>query len=400
MNACGLIVEYNPFHNGHVYHVQHAKKLAKTDCIIAVMSGSFLQRGEPAMIDKFHRAKAALKEGVDIVIELPYTFAVQSSELFAKGAVLALHALQVSSICFGSESGDINHFKESYQKLTKNMDTYQVALKQNLNRGLAFPEASKNAYEIIGLSSMNLTQPNNILGFSYLKTIYDYHLPIQPLTIQRTQSGYHDKTIYGSIASATSIREAIQKEDSITASIRNAIPQTMYEQLITYKRTASTWHTWEAYFPLLHYRASTMSAQELSLIQGVDEGLEYRIKKTAKHAHTFQDWMEKLKTKRYTWTRLQRMCVHILTNTKKSDIEALYNLTAIPYVRILGFTKQGQKYLHERKKTLVTPIIHQMSRNMHPMLQMEEKASNAYYSILPIAIKQNLLKQERSPLCS
>ncbi|KNE20072.1 nucleotidyltransferase [Virgibacillus pantothenticus] len=397
MKACGLIVEYNPFHNGHVYHVQSAKKITKADCIIAVMSGPFLQRGEPAIIDKFHRTYAALQGGVDIVVELPYAFAVQSSEWFAKGAVLTLHALQVSSICFGSESGEITSFTNSYKQLTANLEAYNHALKLNLNAGLAFPEASKNAYEQIGLAYRNLTQPNNILGFSYVKTIYDYHLPIKPLTIQRSQSDYHDRTITGSIASATSIRETMLKEGAISPSIRNAIPEPTYEQLTAYKQTTSTWHTWEAYFPLLHYRVSTMTAQELASIQGVDEGLEHRIKKTAKQADSFYDWMEKLKTKRYTWTRLQRMFVHILTNTKKQDMEMLHNLAAIPYIRILGFTKQGQKYLRECKKELPTPLIHSMTRHMHPMLEMEERASHAYYSILPAAKKQNMLKQEFQP---
>ncbi|MBU5266001.1 nucleotidyltransferase [Virgibacillus proomii] len=399
MQACGLIVEYNPFHNGHVYHIQQAKKLTQADCIIAVMSGTFLQRGEPAIIDKFHRTKAALKHGVDLVIELPYAFAVQSSELFAKGAVLALDALGTTSLCFGSESGEISDFIHSYKQLTARKNEFEQALKTHVKMGLAFPEASKAAYQHIGLdlAKIDLSKPNNILGFSYVKMIYDLQLSITPLTVERSQSDYHDKTITGTIASATSIRNSIIESGNITQSVRNAIPETTYLQLKTYKQAASLWHTWEHYFPLLHYRIVTMSSKELSKIQGVDEGLEYRLRKTVKQVRSFNEWMNQLKTKRYTWTRLQRMFVHILTNTTKQEIRSVCNPNELPYVRILGFNKAGQSYLHQHKKKLATPIITSMTRQMHPLLEIEEHASNAYYSVVPPERRLPLQKQELQP---
>jgi predicted nucleotidyltransferase len=399
LQACGLIVEYNPFHNGHVYHIQQAKKLTQADCIIAVMSGSFLQRGEPAIIDRFHRTKAALKHGVDLVIELPYAFAVQSSELFAKGAVLALDALGTTSLCFGSESGEISDFIHSYKQLTAKQNEYEQALKMHIKKGLAFPEASRAAYQHIDLdlAKIDLSKPNNILGFSYVKIIYDLQLSITPLTIERSQSGYHDKIITGTIASATSIRNSIIESGNITQPVRNAIPETTCLQLEAYKQTASLWHTWEHYFPLLHYRIVTMSSNELSKIQGVDEGLEYRLKKTVKQVRSFNEWMNQLKTKRYTWTRLQRMFVHILTNTTKQEIRSVCGPNELPYVRILGFSKTGQTYLHQHKKTLATPIITSMTREMHPLLEMEERASNAYFSVVPPERRLPLQKQELQP---
>src|SRR5690606_8545661 len=129
-NVCGLIVEYNPFHNGHIHHIKESQNVTNADCMIAVMSGSFLQRGEPAIIDKYHRAKAALLSGIDIVVELPYVFAVQSSDLFAKGSVLTLNELGVNSICFGSESGDIQQFIQAYENFSKNQDSFQIKLKE------------------------------------------------------------------------------------------------------------------------------------------------------------------------------------------------------------------------------------------------------------------------------
>ncbi|PAV29898.1 hypothetical protein CIL05_08445 [Virgibacillus profundi] len=396
MNACGLIVEYNPFHNGHVHHIQEAKKTSGADCMIAVMSGDFLQRGEPAIIDKFHRVPAALQSGIDIVLELPYPYAVQSSDLFAKGSVQTLHEVGVSSICFGSESGDISHFITSYEIFKEKEAIYRKTLKTHLAKGISFPEASKYAYRQLGLSTpeMDLAKPNNILGFSYIKAILEKKLPIQPLTIQRTNSGYHQQTITGSIASATSIRKQLFKERTITEQVLKTMPDETIKQLKDYMNTAETWHMWEKYFQIIHYRVMTMTTQELAEVHGVDEGLEYRIKKTAKKAISFNDWVGRVKTKRYTWTRIQRIFVHILTNTKKSDMKMVESASTVPYVRLLGMTKTGQAYLNNRKKNMDVPLVSSLGRNNSPMLQLEEKAANAYYSILSPRNRQQLFMQE------
>lgn len=399
MKACGLIVEYNPFHLGHVYHIEEAKKASGADCMIAVMSGNFLQRGEPAIIDKFHRAEAAINGGVDIVIELPYPYAVQNSDLFAKGSVQSLHEIGVSSICFGSESGDISHFITSYDIFKEKESIYTGTLKHFLAEGYSFPEASKHAYQKIGLTAdaMNLSQPNNILGFSYLKAILDRNLPIEALTIKRTKSDYHDTTITSSIASATSIRGQLLEQDGITPELIETMPMETIQQLQHYKETSTIWHTWENYFQLLHYRVMTMSLEELSEVQGVDEGLEHRIKKTAKEATSFNDWVQSIKTKRYTWTRLQRMFVHILTNTTKSDMKLVINSESVPYIRLLGLTETGQLYLNHQKKNINIPLLTKLTKKTDPMLALEEKSSNAYYSVLPPIQKNRLRKQELQP---
>lgn len=401
MKACGLIVEYNPFHYGHEYHIQEAKKASQADCIIAVMSGSFLQRGEPAIIDKFHRTKAALASGIDIVLELAYPYAVQSSDLFAKGAVQTLHEIGVSSLCFGSESGNVSHFITSHTIFKEKESIYKKILHEHLDQGKSFPEASKKAYQQIGLTGdqMDLSQPNNILGFSYVKTILEHQLPIKPLTIKRTNSHYHDQTITGSIASATSIRKQIFHDTCISPATAATVPGETRKQLEQYREQATHWHTWENYFPLVHYRVMTMTLAELAAIQGVDEGLEHRIKKTAGKATSFLNWLEAIKTKRYTWTRLQRIFVHILTNTKKTEIDAFVKSDSVPYVRLLGLTKKGQAYLHTQKKEMNVPIITSLRRNMHPMLAVEERATHAYYSVVPPMNRNLLFKQElQSPI--
>ncbi|MEN2766555.1 nucleotidyltransferase [Ornithinibacillus xuwenensis] len=396
MNTCGLIVEYNPFHNGHAYHIQQAKKKSNADCMIAVMSGSFLQRGEPAVIDKFHRAKAAISSGVDIVVELPFVFAVQSSDLFSKGAVLTLHELGVDSICFGSESGNINNFIQGYSDFINQQPVYQDALKKALNEGLAFPEASRKAYQSIGLTTedMDLSQPNNILGFSYVKTILENQLPIQPLTIKRKSSNYHDSEITGNIASATSIRKQLFEHQARLSDLTHTMPSATITALMEYEEKAQALHHWESYFPLLHFRVITMSLEQLSHIHGMEEGIEYRIKKTAKEAKSFHDWVERIKTKRYTWTRIQRIFVHLLTNTTKCEIQTLTSQSSVPYVRLLGISQKGQDYLNTRKKKMEVPIYSKLSRDVHPMLEIEERASNTYYSILSFANRYTLQKQE------
>ncbi|MFD1849161.1 nucleotidyltransferase [Oceanobacillus bengalensis] len=396
MKACGLIVEYNPFHNGHRYHIEKAKEASKADCMIAIMSGSFLQRGEPAIIDKFHRAKAALEAGVDIVLELPFVYAVQNSDIFANGAVKSLHEIGVNSICFGSESGNISFFLHAYEKYKEKEPFYKETLRKMLDQGLSFPEASRYAYESIGLTAneIDLSQPNNILGYSYVKTILDNQFQVEPLTIKRTKNNYHDEEITNPIASATSIRKEIFTNRRITEKVSITMPEGTNQQLKTYKEKSTTLHEWEGYFPLLHYRVMTMSHEELAGIHGINEGLEYRIKKTAKQATSINEWIEMIKTKRYTRTRLQRIFVHILTNTKKNDIEKLINKTPVPYIRILGITKTGQNYLNMNKKTIDVPLLFRFNRNPHPMMELEENASNAYYSILPPHSRKMLFKQE------
>lgn len=396
MDACGLIVEYNPFHNGHLHHLQEAKKKSKASCMIAVMSGNFLQRGEPAIIDKYHRTKAALASGIDIVLELPFLYAVQSSDLFAKGSVQTLNEIGVSSICFGSESGTTSNFITSYQIFKEKQVNFQKSLRENLTKGLSYPNASKAAYENIGLATdeMDLSQPNNILGFSYVKTILDNNLPIDPFTVERTKSGYHDETISSSIASATSIRKQLFQDGRITEQCASTFPKTTQVQLDNYYRKTFLWHNFELYFPLLHYRVMTMDHSELATIHGVNEGLEFRIKKTAKHAESMYQWIEAIKTKRYTWTRIQRIFIHLLANTKKEDMQWVKTNLSVPYVRLLGMTENGQAYLNQYKKKMRVPLVSQLPNINKSVLASEEKATNAYYSVLRPSIQRKFIAQE------
>jgi len=393
VKASGLIVEYNPFHFGHLHHIKEAKKKADADCIIAVMSGNFLQRGEPAIIDKFHRTKAAITSGVDIVIELPYAYAVQSSELFAKGAVKSLSQMGVNSICFGSESGNIEPFLKAYTVIEKNKTDYEYALQKQLNKGDSFPVACQKAYQAIDLTEIDLLQPNNILGFSYVNAIKNLNLPITPLTIQRINSGYHDQEINTHIASATSIRKEFMT-NGFSNKMTSTLPSSSLQQFKKYYHTAGDIHDWERYFPLLRYQVLSQEPEQLSTIHGVDEGLEYRLKRTVKQAQSMESWISLIKTKRYTQTRIQRCFVHILTNTTKQSIQQFIGLESLPYIRLLGMSKTGQSYLNSYKKNMEVPIYTGLNKFNKSALNLDEKAQEIYYTSLPIPIQHSLKKQE------
>ncbi|KGX93278.1 hypothetical protein N781_12785 [Pontibacillus halophilus JSM 076056 = DSM 19796] len=399
MNATGLVVEYNPFHNGHAYHAQQAKEQIGNDCTIAVMSGNFLQRGEPSIIDKWHRAEAALREGVDLVVELPYVFAVQNSDLFAKGALLTLDALGTDAVCFGSEQGSIAPFLEGYDAMEQYKDLYEETVRNQLDKGLSFPEASRYGYEQIGLTSdeFDLRKPNNILGFGYVKAIKDLHLSIKPTTVQRIHNDYHDEEIRHTIASATSIRKELLQAGTMTQRAKSALPESSVHALQSYRERTSCWHSWEHYFPFLQYRILTMSVDELSEIAGVEEGLQHRIYETIRIADSFEEWMTAMKTKRYTRTRLQRMATHVLTHTKKEDLLSLQQLNEVPYVRILGMNALGKSYMRQVKKEASVPLLTQPQQFEHSYLTIEERAMDAYLSSLPPSLRKERRKREFQP---
>lgn len=399
MQASGLIVEYNPFHNGHKYHVEEAKKTTGADCMIAVMSGPFLQRGEPALIDPFYRTKAALANGVDIVVLLPFFYAVQSSALFAYGAVQTLHKLGVSSICFGSEEGTIEPFHHTYNLLQQNESTYSKTLKKALQEGNSYPHAHALAFQEAGITDngIDLKQPNNILGYSYTHEVRANHLPITMQTIKRKQNMYHDREITTPIASATSIRKHLLTEQSSSVSIQQSMPQTSEMLLHSYKDTFGTWHDWETYFPLIHYRVLSMSVKQLAAIYTIDEGIEHRIKETASKAHSFAHWLDLIKTKRYTRSRLQRMFVFILGHVTKTDVAFFLQNRPIPYIHLLGMTENGRAYLHSVKKKIDVPVTTSFTRKQHPLAMLEERILQTYYSILAPTQQNNARKQAFSP---
>lgn len=390
LKAVGVIVEYNPFHNGHLYHLEQTKKLTNTDVVIAVMSGCFLQRGEPALLPKWHRAKMALLAGVDIVFELPYPFCTQKADTFAYGAVSLLNAARCSSICFGSESGIIEAFHNTYEFLHKNNKVYQEQIKFHLQHGVSYPKAASLAYEQLSPTNemIDLSKPNNILGYQYVKNIKDLNLPIKPLTIDRTSAQYHDESFSSpSIASATSIRNALFSEDGDLEKVKPYIPLTSYEILKEYKKEYDSFHQWENFWPYLKFRLLHSTKNELKEIYEVEEGIENRLISLAREAESFYQFMTMLKTKRYSWTRLQRMCVHILTNTKVIEMEE--RMAKPTYLRLLGMSEKGRQYLNKWKKQFSLPVISKISAYDKEDIELDLRAAQIY----SLGTKRNLQNQ-------
>ncbi|MFK3959408.1 nucleotidyltransferase [Pseudalkalibacillus hwajinpoensis] len=380
MTSAGVIVEYNPFHNGHLHHLNETKKAANADVIVAVMSGSFLQRGEPALVDKWTRTQMALKNGIDLVVELPYVYATQKAEIFAKGAISILNSLGVDYVCFGSESGDIEEFQETASFIEMHEKDYNERIKYYMGQGNSYPKASSLAFESLEGHAhvLDLSKPNNILGYHYVKAIQAQNALIEPLTILRTKAGYHDQDFVDKrIASATGIRRELFKGSSLDQ-IQAYVPEPTYFELTNYQQTYDSFQGWHKLYHLLRYKLLTSSNVDLSSIYEAEEGLENRLATMAKQAQTFQSFMELVKTKRYTWTRIQRLALHILTQTSKNDmLPALENKDA-PYVRILGMTKAGRSFLNERKNSLPVPLVSNINQFDHPFLAVERRASQVY----------------------
>ncbi|MBV7320767.1 MULTISPECIES: nucleotidyltransferase [Bacillus] len=381
MKAVGLVVEYNPFHNGHLYHAQTAKRQTGCDTAVAVMSGHFLQRGEPAVVSKWARTKMALQSGVDLVIELPYLYAVQKAEIFAHGSVSTLNKLGCEALFFGSENGQIEPFLETAKVMDEHKDSFDQCIKEELKKGASYPSAAAIAFKSIlhTENGLDMSKPNNILGYNYVKSILSGGYEMKPYTTSRISSDYHDADLPDEdshIASATSIRKAlIEKpfEDCVTF-----LPAAAARELANYRKSFGLWHTPESYFSYLKYSLSTLTALELQQIYEVEEGLENRILRSIRKASSYQEFMEFLKTKRYTWTRLQRMSTHILTRTKKQEIHRLLNVEEVPYIRLLGMTKKGQAFLSEKKKELSVPLVSKLASFSHPALDLDIKASRIY----------------------
>ncbi|MBE4908841.1 nucleotidyltransferase [Bacillus luteolus] len=399
MKSVGVVVEYNPFHNGHLYHIEQTRKHTNADCIVAVMSGNFLQRGEPALLSKWYRTKMALQGGADIVIELPYAFATQKAEIFANGSISILDAIGCSEMCFGSEHGTIIDFNKTVSYMIENEETFNIKIKNTVKQGYSYPKAASLAYyELEGQESfLDLSRPNNILGYHYVKAIKDQQSSMKPTTIQRTGAGYHDVELPPeNIASATSIRKALLEEEVSLETIKQFVPVTTSNELKKYLSEFQLLHSWEDYFSLLKYKLMTLTAKDLENLYEMEEGLENRLISHISNSHTFEEFMKKIKTKRYTWTRLQRACCHILTHTTKQQMSTVKDNPKATYLRLLGMTVTGQRYLKTVKKDLSLPLVANLSSYNDPLLELDKKAANTYSMIFPEPIRSKVLKLEYS----
>ena len=376
MTTVGIICEYNPFHNGHIYHLKKIKELYPDSTIILVMTGNFSQRGIPSIINKWDKTEIALNYGVDLVIELPFSFATQSADIFAKGAISILNALKVNYLVFGSESNNIEELTE-LAKLVINNQNYELKVKEYLDHGNNYPTSlNKALYE---LSNKDIKLPNDLLGFSYIKEIIKEKSNIIPVTIPRTNN-YHDLDLNkNNISSASSIRNSYRSNNNWQSQVPKETIKAMNDSKFLL----------ENYFPILKYKILT--SDNLSEYQTVDEGIENKIKKEIVESETITDLITRLKSKRYTYSRISRMLIHILCSFTKEKAKTMND---IEYIRILGFSSLGQKYLNTIKKDCIYPIITTYSKGNSKMLEYEKIVTSVYASILPENKKNKLIKEE------
>ena len=358
MESVGIIAEYNPFHNGHLYHINKIKEKYKDHVIVLVMTGNFTERGDVSIIDKWKRTEIALKAGCDLVIELPFPFATQSADYFSYGAITLLEKLKVNKIVFGSESDNIATLNLIAKTQIDNPD-FDKLVKIYSKFGENYPTAISKA--IKDLTNESIKTPNDLLGVSYLKTILKNNYNIVPETIKRTNN-YHDEDINGTISAATAIRKALKENEDIS----NQVPKYSIEYL-------NNLHYIDDYFPYLKYKIITEN--DLSIYNMVDEGIDKLLKKNIIKATSYDELINSIKSKRYTYNKLSRMLLHILCNFTK---EKKNQFEKISYIRILGLNKKGSSYLNSIKKELDIPLISKISKEKDPMLEFEIETTKIY----------------------
>ena len=331
MNIIGIIAEYNPFHNGHIYHIDKIKELYPKSIIILVLNGYFTMRGEVSILSKENKTRIALENNVDLVVELPCLFGTNSADIFAYSAVSILNNLKCDGIIFGSESNNIELLTQMARKQKEiNLDK---KVKLNLKKGVNYPTALNEAMGI------DIKSPNDILGIAYIKAIHELKSKMVPLCIKRT-SAYHDLASNNHIISASNIRNKIISDESISE----------YLPLSSLSKISPI--NYNLLFTLLKYKITTCN--DLSIYLTVDEGIEHKILANINKVNSYHDLIESIKSKRYTYNRLNRMFIHILIGITKDD---KLNNKCIKYIRVLGFNKKGRKYLNDIKKSLSIPIL-------------------------------------------
>ena len=387
-NVVAIIGEYNPFHNGHAYHLQKTKEITNADYVIAVISGSFVQRGNVSLIDKWSKADMALLNGVDLVIELPTVYSISSAENFAYGAIKILNSLKiVDTLSFGSESCDLDVLEKITDVLLKEPPEFKTLLEHELSKGVSFPKARENAL-LMYLNDIRkyaniLSSPNNILAIEYLKALKKTKSKIKPVSVKRINVGYNDLETKNNFASATAIRKKII--DNTPAGISKLMPSSSYKILYNSIKKGHYVKDITAFEKQILYVLRKMSTEEIANLPDVTEGLENSIKNAADSCNTISEFMNIVKTKRYTATRIQRILLYALLGITKEDMKASYKIN--PYVRILGMNEKGKELISKMsrfrsKLDIVTSVKKYIDsnpdKNLQSMLNIDINSTNIY----------------------
>lgn len=358
MRVVGLITEYNPFHNGHLHHLHASLRSANADASVAIMSGHFLQRGEPALVDKWVRTEMALAAGVDLVLELPFPFACNSAPHFARGAIRSLQSLGVvDALCFGSESGNLHLLDRIAAVLVdweKEIETQTAA---RLRDGVNFPTARAEALRRYApdLSKQELASPNNILGIEYLRALSQTSSSIEPYSIKRLGPGYHDTNAVGEIASATGIRKRIADGDAVDVLVPGACRKLLGQAL-----SAGHVLDLDKLFVALQAHLLQGVAVHRDLYQ-VNDGVDRRLNLAALKAGSFAELVSEVKSKQWTMTRVQRVLMYVLMQAKSAEMQAFLQAGPL-YLRVLGHGEKGRRILARARKKKSLPVISDPAR--------------------------------------
>ncbi len=408
MKIVGLITEYNPFHNGHLYHIEKAKEITGADSVIVVMSGNYVQRGAPAIMPKHLRAEVALEAGADIIFELPVCYACASAEYFAAGAISLFEQLGcVDSICFGSECGDYGVLERIARVTADEPEEYRILLQDALKKGMSFPRARQTAltgYLKDDSLDLILEQPNNILGIEYLKILCQKQSPIHSYTIKRMVSGYHDTQLAGTYSSASAIRKLLSyashsvsmdrdgmfdepSMSEVLTRLEDQVPPSCIRMLEDTHRSRYPIYA-NDFSLLLKYQLLKESQESLAEYMDISEDLANRILKHMNDFITFEQFCDLLKTRDMTYARLSRSLMHILLGIRKKDLLSYREEGYCQYARILGFRKDAKRILSYIKAHSNVPLITKLtqidglSTSGITMLRQDVLASNLYESVI------------------
>lgn len=373
MSITGIISEYNPFHNGHKYLIEERKKHDPNALFIAVMSGNFTQRGEIALLDKWQRAKLAVNNGIDLVIELPFCFAVRSAEYFAKGGIDLLKKLNiVDTLCFGSEYTDANLLKTI--AAISCGDEFQTLLKNSLKQGISYAAATSNALASLSNVSTDLLKaPNTILGIEYLKANIQLHAKLDVDIIQRKQAEHNDLNYQQNFASGTAIRHSLYTNNSNFSKLKQVVPKETYTALQALFES-NDYPDLNQLFKTLLSKIHLSQIDDLQKIYGMREGLEFKFVSASQNSHSIEEFAAQIKSKRYPLTNIQRLILYFLLNINKNDMHN-FDISGPLYARILAFNQNGAKILKELKKHSTIPLINKTTAFLDSKQRFSRKAN-------------------------
>ena len=346
----GIIAEYNPFHNGHKYHLEESKKKSNSDYVVAVITGNYTQRGSCSIINKWQKAKMAKENGIDLIIELPVIYSISSAENFAYGAIKILDSINVSNLSFGAECESLETLSKIANILYNEPSEYKSYLSTELSAGLSFPKARSNALNRYMNSDITkiINSPNNILGIEYLKALKRINSKIEPFIVTRQETNHNDKNIKENFASSSSIRNYINTNTNYDL-LKSVMPINSFNILIENINNGTFVNNIYSFEKEIMYVLRKMDIQEIKDLPDVSEGLENGIKKAANSCNNLTDFLSKIKSKRFTLTRIQRILLYSLLDITKTDMQLSKNI--IPYVHILDFNSKGKELISEIKKS-------------------------------------------------